>query len=58
MITNYHDDFIDDIVTKDSLFCCGCDNVINDSLICTRCNEYKLLTIFEAIEDGHIEIVF
>jgi len=48
---------IDNIVTAKSLWCMSCASVINDSLICVDCNEYKLLTIFEAIEFGEIEII-
>lgn len=48
---------IDNNVTYKSLWCMSCESVINDSLICTDCNEYKLLTIFEAIKFGEIEII-
>lgn len=38
-------------ITQTSLYCPACDSIINHT-ICVRCNEYKLLTITEAIEAG------
>jgi len=48
---------IDNIVTAKSLWCVYCKSVINDNLICVDCNEYKLITIFDAIKFGEIEII-
>jgi hypothetical protein len=38
-------------ITTTSLYCPGCDSIVNHP-ICVRCNEYKLLTVTEAIESG------
>lgn len=41
-------------ITPNSLYCPYCDTVV-ETTICVPCNEYKLLTITEAVLDGFIE---